>query len=78
MKKFFKAWSKLTPHVIALCMLLSAITGHYLTGTISLFEFWTLLGLSQIISSLGSFFNAIESSIEEVEEHNSENTQINS
>ena len=78
MKKFFKLFSRLTPHVIALCMLLSAIMGHYLTGTISLFEFWTLLGLSQIISSLGSFFNAIESSIEEVEEHNSENTQINS
>jgi hypothetical protein len=74
MKKFFKLWSKLTPHVISILMASSALIGHFLTGTISLFEFWTLLGLSQIISVLGTFSNAIE----DVEETKTENTQINS
>lgn len=74
MKKFFKLWSKLTPHVISILMSLTALIGHFLTGTISLFEFWTLLGLSQIISILGSFSNAIEIN----EETKTENTQINS
>jgi hypothetical protein len=74
MKKFFKSFGKLVPHVTALLMILTAVSGHFLTGTISLFEFWTLLGLSQIISILGSFSNAIEIN----EETKTENTQINS
>jgi hypothetical protein len=74
MKKFFKSWSKLAPTVIALFMALSASAGHFITGTISLFEFWTLLGLSQIISLLTTFSDAIE----EAEETKTENTQINS
>lgn len=78
MKKFFRSFSRLTPHFIALLMVLVAASGHFLTGTISLFEFWALLGLSQIISILGTFINIVETSIEEVEESNAENTQINS
>jgi hypothetical protein len=74
MKKFFRSFSRLTPHFIALLMVLVAASGHFLTGTISLFEFWTLLGLSQIISILGTFSDAIEVK----EESNKENTQINS
>lgn len=78
MKKFFKSFGKLTPHFIALLMALAAASGHYLLGTISLFEFWTLLGLSQIISILGSFSNAIEVNEETKTETKTENTQINS
>ena len=78
MKKFFRSVSRLTPHFIALLMILAAGSGHYIIGNISFFEFWALLGLSQIISMFGTFFNNIEDSIREVEEANSENTQINS
>lgn len=78
MKKFFRSVSKLTPHFIALLMVLAALLGHFLIGNVSTFEFWTLLGLSQIISLLGTFSNIVEDSMQEVEESNAENTQINS
>lgn len=77
MKKIFKSISELTPHIIALLMAVSAGIGHFIIGNISLFEFWALLGLSQLISLFGTFLNAIESSNEEAEP-NKENTQINS
>lgn len=78
MKKLFKSVNALTPHVIALLMVVAAGTGHFITGTISLFEFWALLGLSQLISLFSTFCNGIESSIEETKESNKEHAQINS
>jgi hypothetical protein len=78
MKKFFKSVNRLTPQFIALLMVFSAGIGHFITGTISLFEFWALLGLSQIILVVSAFINNVESLFEEAEESNKENTQINS
>jgi len=69
MKKFFKLWSKFAPYITTILMALTALIGQFL-GTISLFEFWTLLGLSQIISLLSTLSNAKETK--------TKNTQINS
>lgn len=74
MIKFIRSFNRLTPYFISLLMILTAALGHFLNNTISLFEFWTLLGLSQIISILGMFVNSIEIT----QESKKENTQINS
>ena len=78
MKNFFKHLGRLTPHLISLLMLLAAGLSLY-EGTFSLFEFWVILGLSQVITLVGSMNNrneALYKIMEEIEEENTE--QLNS
>lgn len=78
MKNFFKHLGRLTPHLISLLMLLAAGLGLY-EGTFSLFEFWVILGLSQVITVVASMNNrneALYELMEEIEEENAE--QLNS
>jgi len=78
MKNFFKHLGRLTPHLISLLMLLAAGLGLY-EGTFSLFEFWVILGLSQVITIVGSMNNRNEALYEIMEEIEEENTeQLNS
>lgn len=78
MKNFFKHLGRLTPHLISLLMLLAAGLGLY-EGTFSLFEFWVILGLSQVITISASINNRNEALYEIMEEIEEENTeQLNS
>lgn len=77
MKKFFKALSQLTPHFISLMMVIAACSGS-INGTYSNFEFWVILGLSQVVSSTGSIHNAIEKVFTQIEESEDIDQQLNS
>jgi hypothetical protein len=77
MKNIFKHLSRLTPHLISLLMIIAASMGMY-DGTFSLFEFWVLLGLSQVITSVASINTRNETLYEIMEEVEEENQQLNS
>lgn len=77
MKNFFKHLSRLTPHLISLLMLLACTLGLY-DGTFSLFEFWVLLGLSQVITTVASINIRQDMLVEAMEEEVEEDQQLNS
>jgi hypothetical protein len=80
MKKFFRVLgtlNHLTPHIISLLMVIAACTGS-IDGTYSNFEFWAILGLSQVVSSVGSIHTSVDKVFTEIEESEDTDQQLNS